>query len=49
MANVLNLPPLMLLVHDDPTMGLLCARALERLGVQVLVCESARSAAQQAE
>lgn len=37
----LNLPPLFLVVDDDPMMGLLCARALGRLGVQVLVCDSA--------
>jgi CheY-like chemotaxis protein len=45
----LNLPPLFLVVDDDPMMALLCARALERLGVQVLVCDSARRAAQEAE
>ena len=49
MARSLNLPPLMLVVDDDPMMGLLCARALERLGVQVLVRDTARAAAQEAE
>jgi CheY-like chemotaxis protein len=45
----LNLPPLFLVVEDDPMMGLLCARALERIGVQVLISDSARRATQEAE
>jgi two-component system, cell cycle sensor histidine kinase and response regulator CckA len=46
---MLSLPPLILVVEDDCMMGLLCARALERLGVQVLITDSARRAAQEAE
>jgi len=46
MTNIkLNLPPLALVVEDDHTPALLCARALESMGLQVMCCATARNAA----
>lgn len=36
----LKLPPLALVIDDDHLIGTLCARALERLGLQVICCET---------
>lgn len=44
MHTRLNLPPAALLVEDDHMMALLCARALEPLGLQVLCCNSSLNA-----
>ena len=41
----LNLPPVALVIEDDHTTALLCARALEPLGFQVMCCETSRKAA----
>jgi CheY-like chemotaxis protein len=41
----LNLPPLALVVEDDHTTALLCARALESMGLQVMCCQTNKNAA----
>lgn len=41
----LNLPPVALVVEDDYTTALLCARVLEPLGFQVMCCDSDHKAA----
>jgi CheY-like chemotaxis protein len=46
MRKTLNLPPLVLVVDDDHLFGLLCARSLEKLGLQVICADSAIQAAQ---
>jgi DNA-binding NtrC family response regulator len=46
MNKTLNLPPLVLVVDDDHLFGLLCARSLEKLGLQVICADSAIQAAQ---
>lgn len=40
MATRLKLPPMALVVDDDHCIGELCARALDRLGLQVLCCDT---------
>jgi len=45
MEKALNLPPLVLIVDDDHLFGLLCARSLEKLGLQVMCADSMVQAA----
>ena len=40
-----HLPPLALVIDDDHLMGQLCARTLERLGLQVVCCDTSVKAA----
>lgn len=44
MKKRLNLPPAALVVEDDHTTALLCARALEPLGLQVMCCDTSMKA-----
>ena len=44
MATRLKLPPLALVVDDDHCIGELCARALDRLGLQVICCDTSAKA-----
>ena len=40
MTTRLKLPPLALVIDDDHFIGELCARALDRLGLQVICCDT---------
>lgn len=40
-----HLPPMVLVVEDDPCMRELCTRALERVGMHVICCETSVKAA----
>src|SRR5688500_5927360 len=45
----LNLPPVALVVEDDHMTALLCTRALEALGLQVMCCDTSLKAAKVAQ
>lgn len=45
----LNLPPVALVVEDDHMTALLCTRALETLGLQVMCCDTSLKAAKVAQ
>jgi response regulator RpfG family c-di-GMP phosphodiesterase len=49
MVRTLNSPPFVLVVDDDHLFGLLCARSLEKLGLQVICADNTVRAAQLAE
>jgi CheY-like chemotaxis protein len=49
MPKSLNLPPLALVIEDDHLAGLLYARALEKLGLQVMISDTRWKAIQRAE
>ena len=40
-----KLPPVALVIDDDPCIGALCARSLERVGLQVICCDTSVKAA----
>jgi DNA-binding NtrC family response regulator len=44
MPSRANLPPLVLVVDDDPSIRELCTVALERVGMQVICCETSMKA-----
>ena len=49
MSKRLNLPPAALVVEDDHMTALLCTRALETLGLQVMCCDTSLKAAKVAQ
>jgi len=49
MSTKSNLPPVALVVDDDHLINLLCTRTLEKLGLQVICCDSSAKAARLAE